>query len=78
MPRKAKSDWTAGLEVLLNNPSANPLRNPKVFGEVHKESGMSLSTMIRHLGKSSKQRKEPTKPTDAERSEARLSAMDKD
>jgi len=79
MPRRSKSDYQTGLEVMLNNPDANFLRNPKVFHEIHKESQMPISAMVRHLGKTAKKhRKEPEKPSDKERSEARLSAMTKD
>jgi len=77
MTHKYKSDWVTGLEVLLNNKNANPLKNHKVFGEIQKESGMPLSHMIKHLGKTSKKNKQPEKPTDKERSEARLANMEK-
>jgi|APCry1669192269_1035402.scaffolds.fasta_scaffold07849_4 hypothetical protein len=79
MPRRHKSDYQTGLEVMLNNPDANFLKNPKVFNEIHRESQMPISAMVRHLGKTAKNhRKEPQKPSDQERSEARLSAMAKD
>ena len=74
---KYKSDWALGLETMLNNPNASPLKNPKVFSEIHKESGMSISGMIKNVGRMARQRKNPQKPTDDERSQARLSAMEK-
>jgi len=78
MPRRPKTDWAVGLETMLNNPQASFLHNPKVFHELHKESGMPISSMIKHLGRTAKQQKrEPSKPTDKERSESRLNAMEK-
>ena len=56
MPKKYKSHFTAGLETILNNPQTSFMRNPKVFGELHKQSGMSMSEMIRHVGRGSKQK----------------------
>jgi hypothetical protein len=76
MPKKYKSHFTAGLETILNNPQTSFMRNPKVFGELHKQSGMSMSEMIRHVGRGSKQKK-VAEPTDAEKSQARLDAMEK-
>jgi hypothetical protein len=76
MPKKYKSHFTAGLETILNNPQTSFMRNPKVFGELHKQSGMSMSEMIRHVGRGSKQKK-VAEPTDAEKSKARLDAMEK-
>jgi hypothetical protein len=74
MPRY-KDDFTAGLEQILNNPSASFITNPKTFKEIHSQSGMSYSEMIRHVGKGSKKQK-VQKPTDAERSEERLDKLE--
>ena len=76
MAKKYKSHFTAGLETILNNPQTSFMKNQKVFSELHKQSGMSVSEMIRHIGKGSKQKKMP-EPTDAEKSQARLDAMEK-
>ena len=74
MPRH-KSDFARGLETILNNPDTNFLKNPKVFGEIHAQSKMPLSHMIRTIGKSSKHHK-PKEPTDDEKSKARLDQME--
>lgn len=75
MPRH-KSDFARGLETILNNPDTNFLKNPKVFGEIHAQSKMPLSHMIRTIGKSAKNRKKPNEPTDDEKSKARLDTME--
>jgi hypothetical protein len=72
---KHKDDFTAGLEQILNNPSASFITNPKTFKEIHSASGMSYSEMIRHVGRGSKKQK-VHKPTDAERSEERLGNLE--
>jgi hypothetical protein len=73
---KSKSDFAIGLEHILNNPQTNFVKNPTVFGEIHKASGMSVSEMIRHVGKRSKSQKKDEKPTDDERSKERLAALE--
>ena len=75
MPRK--TEFALGLETILNNPQTNFLKNPKVFNEIHSQSKMPLSTMIRHIGRTSKRaNRERREPTDAEKSEARLKEME--
>lgn len=73
---KSKSDFAIGLEHILNNPQTNFVKNPTVFGEIHKASGMSVSEMIRHVGKRSKSQKKDEKPSDDERSKERLAALE--
>jgi hypothetical protein len=73
---KSKSDFAIGLEHILNNPQTNFVKNPTVFGEIHKASGMSISEMIRHVGKRSKSHKKDEKPSDDERSKERLAALE--
>lgn len=75
MPRR-KNDFTMGLETILNNPQTSFLKNPKVFSEIHSQSKMPLTTMIRTIGKSAKGNKKAPEPTDAEKSEARLTQME--
>jgi hypothetical protein len=75
MPSKRKDEFSAGLETILNNPKTSFITNPKTFREIHSQSGMSMSAMIRHIGKQSKKMKDP-KMTDAERSEARLETLE--
>ena len=72
---KQKSDFTSGLETILNNPKTNFIKNPTVFNEIHKASGMNLTTMIRHIGKKSKAGHKEEKPTEDERSKERLAAL---
>jgi hypothetical protein len=74
MPRH-KDDFSAGLEQILNNPATSFLTNPKTFKEIHSASGMSMSEMVRHIGRGSKKQK-VHKPTDAERSEQRLGNLE--
>jgi len=75
MPRK--TDYHMGLEAVLNNPATSFLHAPKVFHEVHKESGMTMAQMMRHIGKGSRDKKNKRhEPTDEEKSEARLNKME--
>jgi hypothetical protein len=73
---KVKSDFTQGLEHILNNPQTNFVSNPSVFNEIYKASGMSITSMIRHVGKRSKSAKKDEKPNDDERSKERLGALE--
>ena len=75
MPHRRKDEFSAGLETILNNPKTSFITNPKTFREIHSQSGMYMSAMIRHIGKQSKKTKDP-KMTDAERSEARLDTLE--
>ena len=73
MPRK--SDFVLGLETVLNNPQTSFMKNPKVFNELYKQTGMTMNAMMKHIGKGSKNKKQK-EPTDAEKSEARLDRME--
>jgi len=73
MPRK--NDFTIGLETVLNNPQTSFMKNPKVFHELYNQSGMSMNAMMKHIGKSSKNKKQK-EPTDAEKSAERLDRME--
>jgi len=72
---KTKSDFAIGLEHILNNPQTNFVKNPTVFSEIHKASGMSVSEMIRHVGKRRKHDPKDEKPSDDERIKERLSNL---
>jgi hypothetical protein len=73
----SKSDYIVGLEAVLNNPQTSFLKNPKVFSEVHKESGMSISAMMKHIGKGKKASgNKRNEPTDEEKSAERLKQME--
>ena len=78
MPRAAyKDNFTAGLEHVLNNSQASFMKSPHVFNEIHNKAGMSLTAMLRHVGKRRKnERNEPKKPNDAEKSEERLNKLE--
>jgi hypothetical protein len=69
-----KTNYQLGMEAVLNNPQTSFLTNPKTFHEIHKQSGMSMTAMFKHIGGQSKKQKQA--PTDAEKSEARLKEME--
>jgi len=69
-----KTTFQLGMEAVLNNPQTSFLTNPKTFHEIHKQSGMSMNAMMKHIGGKVKQKKK--EPTDAEKSKERLEAME--
>jgi hypothetical protein len=78
MPKKGrKSDFTQGLETVLNNPQVSPFgqHGPTVFREMIKASGLSLCDTMRYVGKKTKGTKSQKK-MDEERSEARLEKLE--
>jgi hypothetical protein len=70
-----KTNFQLGMEAVLNNPQTSFLTNPKTFNEIQKQSGMSMSSMMKHIGRQSKKQKDKG-PTDAEKSEMRLKEME--
>jgi len=69
--------FNIGLEKILNNPKTNFLKNPGTFHEIHKQSGMSMSGMIRHIGKMEMSvRGKKKEPSDSERSKERLDELE--
>jgi hypothetical protein len=62
------------MEAVLNNPKTSFLHNPSTFKEIQTQSGMSMNAMLKHVGGRSRQKKK--EPTDAEKSEARINAME--
>ena len=75
--KKRKSDFTVGLENILNNPSVSPFHtNPAVFKEMTKASGLSMSDMMRYVGKKTKGMSQ--KKMDEKRSESRLEKLEAD
>jgi len=70
-----KNSFQLGLEHVLNNKETSFLHNPHVFNEIHRNSGMSVSNMMKHIGKtrSSEKAKEPT---EKEKSEQRLKDLE--
>lgn len=80
MVKKKREDYkdafTVGLEHILNNPQTSFL-NPtgrEVFSEAYKKSGMSLSGMIRHIGKTKQSKR--MEPTEDEKSKQRLAQLE--
>lgn len=71
-----KSSYQLGLEQVLNNPATSFMNNPHVFNEIQNKSGMCTTQMMKYLGKAKKANK-PKEPTDSEKSEARLSNLEK-
>jgi len=71
---KNKTDFQTGLEIILNNKETSFLRSPAVFSEIQKQSGMTHSSMIKHIARTSKKVKELT---DDERVKQRLQDMEK-
>lgn len=70
-----KTDYQIGMELMLNNPKTSFLQNPKTFNEIYKQSGMSMSSMMKHVGGKARQNKKK-EPTDAEKSAERLKEME--
>jgi hypothetical protein len=79
MPRHRayKDNFSVGLEHILNNPTASFIKSPAVFNEIHSKSNMSITSMLRHVGKRRKNdRNHPKEPSDAERSQERLGQLE--
>jgi hypothetical protein len=72
-----KNEYQLGLETILNNPKTSFLKNPNmIIDEISKGAGMSMSQMIKTIGKSAKTAKKVKEITDDEKSMNRLSALD--
>ena len=70
-----KTNYQLGMEAVLNNPQTSFLHNPRTFHEIHKQSGMSMSAMMKHIGGKTRKQKQQG-PTDAEKAKERLDAME--
>ena len=69
--------FNLGLQKILNNPKTSFLTNPGTFHEIHKQSGMSMTGMIKHIGRMEQNvRGKRKEKTDAERSKERLDELD--
>jgi len=69
--------FNLGLQKILNNPKTSFLTNPGTFHEIHKQSGMSMSGMIKHIGRMEQNvRGKKKEPTDSERSKERLDELE--
>lgn len=69
-----KNSFQLGLEQVLNNKDTNFLNNSHVFNEIHRNSGMSISQMMRHIGKNKKEKSK--EPSEKEKSEQRLKELE--
>jgi hypothetical protein len=76
MPAQRKSDFAKGLETMMNDPRTSPFTDSGAAGfkAVMSESGMSLSSVLSHLGKN--KGKKPKGPTDAEKSASRTEKLE--
>lgn len=70
-----RNDFVKGMEFFLNHPTASYAKNPQVFKELQQKSGMSISDMFKHVGRTSKYYK-PKEPSDEEKSKARLNHLE--
>jgi hypothetical protein len=68
--------FTLGLHKILNNPNTSFIKNPHVFNEIHKNSNMSMTSMIRHVGKMEQALRKKKEPSDKERIEKRLNELE--
>jgi len=73
-PRRYKSNFTLGLEHVLNTPGAF-VNSSKVFNEIHEKSGMSATALMKHIGRK-KRTNTPKPPTDEEKSKERLDKLE--
>ena len=67
-----KSQMAKGLEVMLNDKRVNAFNDPTAFRTILESSEMKMVDALRHIGKKSKTKK----PTDDERSQARLEKLE--
>lgn len=75
MPKQRKSDFTRGLETMMNDPRTSPFtaEGSKAFKEIVNASQMPLTEVLKYVGKNKKKTKGPT---DKERSEARIEKLE--
>ncbi len=75
MPPQRKSDFTKGLEIMMNDPRTSPFtaEGSKAFKEIVTASQMPMSEVLKYVGKGKKKAKGPT---DKERSEARVEKLE--
>ncbi len=71
-----KNAYQLGLEQVLNNPQTSFIHHPHIFNEIHKSSGMSVTEMMKHIGRSKANAKKNKEPTEKEKSEQRLKELE--
>ena len=69
-----KSDFTKGLEHLMNTPSLNPFTNPNTYEQMRNASTLPLASLMAYVGTGKKN----TKKDDQERSKQRIEKMEQD
>ena len=70
-----KNSFQLGLEQVLNNPQTSFIHHPHIFNEIHRSSGMSVTQMMKHIGRSKANEKQK-EPTEKEKSEQRLKELE--
>ncbi len=75
-PRRYKTSFTVGLEHILNNPDASFVKSSKVINEIQEKSGMSMSAVLKHIGKRKRSRPEAKEKSDDEKSKERLGKLE--
>jgi hypothetical protein len=75
MPRK-QNDFNKGLTRMLNDPRVSPFseQGNAAFKAIVSESGMSLTDVLKHVGRGKKSA--PPKPKDSELSAARIETLE--
>ena len=71
-----KNSFQLGLEQVLNNPQTSFIHHPHIFNEIHKSSGMSVTQMMKHIGRSRANENKQKEPTEKEKSEQRLKKLE--
>lgn len=67
-----KSDFTKGLEQLMNNPTLSPFSSPHAYDQMRNASSLPLSAMMSYIGNG----KRNTKKEDADRSKQRIEKLE--
>jgi hypothetical protein len=75
-PRRYKTSFTVGLEHVLNNPTASFINSSKVINEINEKSGLSMTAIMKHIGKRKRSRQEPKEKSDEEKSKERLGKLE--
>jgi hypothetical protein len=71
-----KNSFQVGLEHILNNKETNFLKSPHIFNEIHKSSGMSVTSIMKHIGRTKAAEKQNKGPSEKEKSEQRLKELE--
>ena len=69
-----KSDFTKGLEHLMNTPSLNPFTSPHTYEQMRNASALPLASLMAYVGSGKKN----TKKQDSERSIDSIDKMEQE